>query len=101
MDEDMELGGNIMLSGFSDFDRAELGIVKKMVGAYARKFTDSFGVNELKITLKPVHQIENSEKFEIKAAAIKDGKPITSETVDKNVYFAIDSVLKKVEGQLS
>ena len=100
MSDELKLGGNIVLSGFTEFDRAELSIIKKLVGAYARKFSEEFGVEELKITLKPVHQIEKSEKFEIRAAAFKSGKPINSDTTDKNVYFAVDSVLKKIEEQL-
>ena len=101
MGEDISLKGNIVLSGFSEFDRAEISIIKKMVGSYARKLTDSFGVDELKVTLKSVHKIEKAEKFEITASAIKDKKTVSSEVTDKNLYFALDSSLKKVENQLS
>lgn len=97
---DMELGGNIILSGFSELDKSELSILKKMIGSYARKFADTYAVTELKITLKEVHKIEKSEKFEIKAAAVKDAKKINSEITDKNLFFAIDTALKKIEAQL-
>ena len=91
---------NIILSGFSEFDNAEMSVVNKIVNTYSRKFFDSFGVQELKIMLKPVHKMKNNMKFEVKASVVKEGKIIFSELVDKNVYFALDKVLKKVEEQL-
>lgn len=101
MGDNIELKGNIVLSGFSELDRAEMSILKKVVGGYARKFHDTFDVEELKLTLKSVHKIEKAEKFEINASAIKDGKSVSSEITDKNLFFALDSALKKVEGQLN
>ena len=54
-EEEMQLGGNIQLVGFHDLDKSELIVVKKMVGQYARKFTDGIpGFSRLAVTFKEV-----------------------------------------------
>jgi len=40
-EEDMQLGGQIVLSGFKELKPAEIIVVKKLVGSYARKFSDN------------------------------------------------------------
>ena len=65
---------------------------------YARKLSDNIeGFENLKITLKIVHKTEGSEKYEVHANLIINGKPITSEITDRNLFVALDEVLKKVE----
>lgn len=94
----MELGGNITLSGFKDIGKAEMVVVKKVVGSYARKLTESVPKFEnLGLNLKSVHKTEGSDgKFEIHCKAMVDGKPITSEITDRNLFVGLDEVLKKV-----
>lgn len=101
----IELGGNIELVGFKEvIDGATMIVLKKIVGNYVRKFSEiSKTFEKLTLTLKEVHtsQDEKSRKFELHARVLNGGKPITSEVTDKNLFFAVDSALKKVEKMLS
>ncbi len=102
MDDSMQLGGNIELSGFKDLDGSSMVVLKKIIGNYGRRMSDiSDKFESLKITMKPVHETEKSEKYEIHAQLMNDGKPFVSEVVERNLFIAIDSALKKIESQLS
>jgi len=97
----IELGGNIVLVGFKPLDYAEMIVVKKMVGNSARKFSDTFeGFEQLSLTLKEVHKTEKNQKYELNTKVMIKGKPYTSEVVDRNLFVALDSVLKKVNEEL-
>jgi|FLOH01.1.fsa_nt_gi hypothetical protein len=96
-DTDLELGGNITLAGFKDVDHAELVVVKKIVGSYARKMSDSKdNFESLTVTMKSVHKTPKSQKFELHGKLLVGGKPITSEVVDRNLFVSLDSCLKKI-----
>jgi hypothetical protein len=98
MDEDMELGGKISLSGFKEVKPAEMIVAKKIIGGYARRFADTLdNYQSLHIYLKEVHKTPGSEKFEIHGKLLYDGKLKVSELVDRNLFVALDSVLKKLE----
>jgi ribosome-associated translation inhibitor RaiA len=100
VDENIELGGKIFLSGFKNLRRDELLIAKKVIGSYARKFNDGLeNYESLNLHLKPIHNPE-SEKYELNAKLINDGKPTTSNVTDHNVFICIDSALKKIEEQI-
>ena len=93
----IELGGNITLVGFKEIEKAELIVVKKLVGSYVRKMSDTVsGFESITMTLKIVHKTEGSEKYEVHAKAMVSGKPITSEKTDRNLFVGFDGVLKKV-----
>ena len=94
----LALGGNIQLAGFSILDKSELIVVKKVVGSYARKFADQFsGFQELHLTLKELHKREKSEIFQISGRVVIDGKTHAVENDDRNLFFCIDAVMKKLE----
>lgn len=96
----IELGGNITLVGFKEIDKAELVVVKKLVGSYARKFSDLVpNFEHLTVTLKPVHKTEGSEKYELHAKALIKGNTVVSELVERNLFVGLDSVLSKVFGE--
>ncbi|MCF7867034.1 hypothetical protein K9L67_05935 [Candidatus Woesearchaeota archaeon] len=100
MEDDMELGGNIRLSGFNVLQKPEVVVVKKIVGSYARKFSDNLqGYESLDLHLKEIHKTESSEKFELHAKLINQGKIITTEVTERNIFIAVDSALKKIEQQ--
>ena len=102
MDDEMQLGGNIQLSGFKDIDGASMIVLKKIIGNYGRKFSDvSDKFESLKITMKPVHETEKSEKYEIHAQLMADGKSVVSEVVERNLFVAVDSALKKIESEIN
>ncbi|KYK25613.1 hypothetical protein AYK26_05735 [Euryarchaeota archaeon SM23-78] len=93
----IELGGNITLVGFKEIERGELVVVKKIVGSYARKMSDTVsGFESITVTLKIVHKTEGSEKYELHAKALVKGKPITSKSTERNLFVGLDDVLKNV-----
>ena len=102
MDDSMQLGGNIELSGFRNLDGASMVVLKKIVGNYGRRFSELVANFEsLKITMKPVHETQKSENYEIHAHLIAAGKTVASEAIERNLFVAIDNALKRIESQLS
>ncbi len=100
-DDTLELGGNIRLAGFRELDGASMIVVKKIVGSYARKISELIpNVTELSLVLKPVHKVEESSKYEIKGRLVVGGEHYNSEYTDKNLFVALDKVLKKVESMV-
>ena len=97
----MELGGNIELVGFSELDSSELVILKKIIGNYARKFSDALGDSYEKLTLnlKPVHG-KKSSKFELQAKLMVKGKPVNVDYTDNNLFVTVAEALKKLEAQI-
>jgi len=97
----IELGGNITLVGFKEMGFGELIVVKKIVGNYARKLSTDKKINNLTITLKPIHRTdEESSKLELKAKLDIDGKIINSEIIEYNLFIGLDKILKKLEAQI-
>lgn len=102
MEDAVVLGGNIELSGFSELDGGSIIIIKKVVGNYAKKFSERCSKFEkLSVTMKRIHEREKSEKYELHIKLMENGKPITAEITDRNLFFALDSVLKRVEGMIT
>ena len=102
MDDNVQLGGNIELSGFRDIDGASMVVLKKIIGNYARRLSElSEKFEKLHITMKQVHETEKSEKYEIHAKLMNNGKPFVSETVERNLFIAVDNALKKIVNELS
>ncbi|MBU1975336.1 MAG: hypothetical protein KKG59_02935 [Nanoarchaeota archaeon] len=94
----LELGGNIKLAGFGTLEKSELIVVKKIVGSYARRFSDRHSDFEsLHVTMKLTHKREKSEKYEIMGKLLLGGSPNNSSDVDRNLFFCLDSVLKKLD----
>jgi len=84
-----------------ELDYAEMVVIKKIVGNYARKLSDREQVNELTLNLKQIHHTsEDSYKFEMKAKVDVNGKIFNSEIVDYNLFIAIDNIMKKLEAQI-
>ena len=101
LDDKQDLGGNIQLSGFKEISPGEMVVVKKIVGSYARKFSDSIkGYETLQVHLKQVHKTESSEKYELHAKLVYEGKTKSSESGERNLFVALDSALKKLESQM-
>lgn len=88
----IELGGNIKLIGFKDLEPAKLVVVKKVVGNYAKTFSEKVGdIKELSVELKGT---------EVKAKLEYKDKTINSETTDQNMFFALDKALSQLKQQL-
>ncbi len=97
----IELGGNITLVGFKDVDPGSMLILKKIVGNYTRKLSDKIdGFESLELNRKEIHKTEGSEKHEIKAKVVAKGKLYNAQSTDRNLFIAVDNVLKKIENSI-
>jgi ribosome-associated translation inhibitor RaiA len=102
MAETLELGGNIGLTGFSELDPGAMVVVKKIVGNYAKRFSEiQKEFEKLDVSLKTVHKKETSGKCELHALVRAKGKKYSAEVTEMNLFFALDKVLKKVENSIS
>lgn len=96
-----KLGGNIELTGFRNIDSSSIIVIKKIIGNYAKRIAElTKKLEKLHITLKPVHEREKSEKYEVHAKVIDNGKVYSSEITDRNLFVAVDSALKKIINEL-
>lgn len=93
---DEQLGGNIVLSGFS-LEPIEMIVVKKIAGTYAKKISEKIQYQELKITLK---QAEKNKMFlHTIHVQVKAGRGIESISEHKNLYSALSDALEKAYAQ--
>ena len=93
MDDIMQLGGNISLAGFKELEPAKMIVVKKITGNYVKKMQEKSNKFEsLHLHLKNVH----ASKYELQAKVVVNGQPYNSETVDFNLFFALDKALAKI-----
>ena len=102
MDEKLHnLGGSIELSGFRDIDSSSMAVVNKNVSNHAKRIEElAKKMGKLHITLKPIHEREKSEKYEVHATVVINGKIYASEMVDRNLFVAVDTVLNKLTNEL-
>ena len=96
MAETIKLGGNIELTGFSDLDGGSMIILKKIVGSYTRKFSDSLKDFE-KLVLELNKQ---GNELEINAKLMVGGKETKANAKDKNLFVALDNVFKELEKKI-
>ncbi len=92
---------NVVLSGFRDVDKASMSAVAKVVSNYAKKIEERCkNMERLSILMKPVHENEKTSKFEIHGKLLDNGKAFTAEMTDKDLLFAIEKVLGKIESEM-
>jgi len=97
MEDTLRLGGNIELAGFSEVERNAMIILKKIIGNYAKTFSEKEqGVELLRLTLKQ----PDATQFHIHAQIIIKGSPFTAETTEQNLFVATDAVLKEIDANL-
>ena len=100
-EESHKLGGNIELTGFRDIDSSSMIVLKKIIGNHARRLSElSQKMENLHITLKPIHEREKSEKYEVHAKLNNNGKIYVAESVDRNLFVAVDDVLKRISREM-
>ena len=95
MDEKLELGGNITLTGFSNLEKSKLVVLKKIVGNYAKTIGEKKKFEKLILTMA-----NKENKHKIKAEVIFEGNTITSEKKEDNIFIALDSALKEIINKL-
>ena len=97
----LSLGGNIELTGFGSFEGAEMVVVKKIVGNYARRFSGLCqNFEKLHIVAKAAKEREKSELFEVSATVLDNGKKFDGSGTGRNLYFVLGEALKRIEKQL-
>jgi len=84
----IELGGNIRLVNFESLEPALLIVIKKIVGNYTKKLSE---------TLKEFKSIELSlnEENQI-TVTVEADKKYVSEAKDKNLFFALNAALQQI-----
>ena len=83
----IELGGNIKLNNFEAIEPALLIVIKKIVGNYTKKISESLeNFKELEVTLED----KSANRFIV---VVKADKEYISEASDKNLFFALDKAL--------
>jgi len=90
MDSAVRLGGNIELFGVENLDHATMIVLKKIIGTYARKFSEK-GLDRLSVAFG---------EGEIKIEAVSQGSTFASAASHSNVFFGVDAALKEIEKQL-
>ena len=87
----IELGGNIRLVNFESLEPALLIVIKKIVGNYTKKLSE---------TLKEFKSIELSlnEENQI-TVTVEADKKYVSEAKDKNLFFALNAALQQILNQ--
>lgn len=90
MDSTVRLGGNIELYGIENFDGATMVVLKKIIGMYARKFSDK-GLERLAVSFAGK---------DIKIEVSVNGSVHSSESSHDNMFFALDFALKEVQGKI-
>ena len=90
------LGGNIELNGFGSVDAGSMIILKKIIGSYARKFSDSSDKFEkLMVEMKLL-----DSQYEVISHLHLGESPITAADKDQNLFVVVDKVMKKIEGSI-
>ena len=98
MNNNEDLSEKLELSGFKNVDSASMIMVRRVVDGNLKKFNDNVdGFEKLKFTLKEVHGTEKSVKYQVIANIIIRNTVQSVETVDRNIFFALDSAVKKLE----
>ena len=92
MSDTLQLGGNIELTGFSDVDSSSMIVLKKIIGNYARRFSDKASFEKLSIAMK-----NGSNVFELSSTLVVNGKNLVSSNSADNIFFAVDGCLKSME----
>ena len=99
--KNINLGYRIELTAFRDIDSSSMVTLKKILDNYSKRIGElTKKLESIHITLKPVHEREKSEKYELHAKIINGGKVYTSEVTDRNLFAAFDAVLKKIVNEL-
>lgn len=101
-EEILQLGGNIELSGFREIDGGSMIIVKKVVGSYVRKFNERLdNLQSFSLNMKKVHENEENAIFELHGNVTDNGKTHSAEITDRNLFVAVDGIMRKLENSIS
>ncbi len=95
MEDTIQLGGNIELSGFKDIDRGKMVVVRKIVGNYAKIMSEkNSNFSKLKVNISG-----EGDDLKINSEMAAD-KNYTGEEAGNNLFVVLDSALKKIVSQI-
>ncbi len=90
-----ELGGNILLTGFSSCDGGTMIILKKIIGNYAKTIAESsVDFEKLHITLN-----QKDARFDVEAVVKYGGQSLSSLSSEQNIFVGVDQALKNIVKQ--
>ncbi|MBI4141012.1 hypothetical protein HY485_04210 [Candidatus Woesearchaeota archaeon] len=95
MSDILQLGGNIELCGVSAIDPATLIVLKKLVGNYARQFSNKMPVEKLSITIT-----KHDTGVSLVGILVTNNTSYTAEIQDKNLFLGLDAALKEIEKKM-
>lgn len=99
--EDVSSKVQVQLAGFRKIDSSSMEIVSKNIINHAKRIAElAGGISKLHITLKPVHEREKSEIYDIHAKVTDGGKVYASHVTDRNLFVAVDKALQKVINEM-
>lgn len=91
----------IQLAGFRDIDSSAMEIIDKNLQHHARRIAELAEKEaKLHVTLKPIHEREKSEIYDIHAKVADGGKIYASHVTDRNLLAAVDKALQKVINEM-
>ncbi len=85
----IELGGNIKLDGVEGVEPAQLIVIKKVVGNFAKQYSEKKQVNELLIKLEGNYKVTASLNEEI-----------NEESEGDNLFYVLNEVLVRIRDKL-
>ena len=95
MEDKIELGGNIELNGFRDVGKAEMVVVRKVVGNYAKTMSEkNTSFSKLRVSM-----VKEGNNLKINAEMTAE-KNYVGEEAGNNLFIALDSALKKIVNRL-
>ena len=98
LDDEIVLGGNIVLTGFNKVDGASMIILKKLIGNHVRRISDhAKNFEKINLTVKGVGK---GTKFEVHGIVVDNGSPYTADHTDRNIFVTVDTVLKKIHNSM-
>ena len=99
--EDANSKIQVQLAGFRDIDSSSMDIVDTNIQNHAKRIAE-LAEKEVKIhiTLKPIHEREKSEIYDIHAKVTDGGKVYASHVTDRNLFVAVDKALQKVINEM-
>lgn len=90
----IELGGNIKLDGFENLEPALLIVIKKVVGNFARQYSEKTAVKELLVAL------EDKEQNKITITLKGEKKDISESGKGDNLFYSLNTLLMKIKSKL-
>ena len=93
--------GAVELSGFKDVDEAAMEDLRQVISHHIKRLGEICGkFQKLMLKMKIVHAQVHSEKYEIHASVMDNGKLYTSAITDKNLIGAVDLALTKIQNEI-